>query len=53
MITIITPLVLGSIVTGGITLLSNPMLFRFLTSLRYQTISGICIAASGTAVAYL
>jgi hypothetical protein len=35
MITIITPLVLGSIVTGGITLLSNPMLFRFLTSLRY------------------
>jgi hypothetical protein len=35
MMTIITPLVLGSIVTGGITLLSNPMLFRFLTSLRY------------------
>ena len=35
MMTIITPLVLGSIVNGGITLLSDPMLFRFLTSLRY------------------
>jgi hypothetical protein len=35
MMTIITPLVLGSIVTGGITLLSNPMLFRFLMSLQY------------------
>jgi hypothetical protein len=35
MMTIITPLVLGSIVNGGITLLSNPMLFHFLTSLRY------------------
>jgi hypothetical protein len=35
MMAIITPLVLGSIVNGGITLLSNPMLFRFLTSLRY------------------
>jgi hypothetical protein len=36
MMTIITPLVLGSIVTGGIILLSNPMLFRCLTLLRYS-----------------
>jgi hypothetical protein len=35
MMTIVTPLVLGSVITGGISLLSNPMLFRFLTSLRY------------------
>ena len=35
MIAIITPLVLGSVITGGIALFSNPMLFRSLTSLRY------------------
>jgi hypothetical protein len=33
--TILTPFVLASVVSGGTTLLSNPMLFRFLTSIRY------------------